>query len=185
MAAYDSLSNCHPQTINVCKTRADGFDLKVITADHKDFDYKSIDVCGVLVQYPSAEGEILDYEEFIKNGHANGVNVVMASDLLVLTMLQPPGEFVAVVVIGSVGVPVSYGGPHAAFLATSQEYKRMMPSRIIGVSVDSSENLLYVWLCRPENSVFGGTRPPARSALPRRCLQTWLLCMRSTMDLRV
>ncbi|CAI9274945.1 unnamed protein product [Lactuca saligna] len=134
-------SNCHPQTIEICKTRADGFDLKVITSDLKDFDYSSGDVCGVLVQYPGTEGELLDYGEFIKNAHANGVKVVMATDLLALTVLKPPGEFGADIVVGSAqrfGVPMGYGGPHAAFLATSQEYKRMMPGRIIGVSVDSS-----------------------------------------------
>ncbi|GJV89233.1 glycine dehydrogenase A, mitochondrial [Tanacetum coccineum] len=82
----------------------------------------------------------LDYGEFVKNAHANGVKVVMASDLLALTILKPPGEFGADIVVGSAqrfGVPMGYGGPHAAFLATSQEYKRMMPGRIIGVSVDS------------------------------------------------
>ena len=96
-------------------------------------------MCGVLVQYPGTEGEILDYAKFIKNGHE--VKVVMASDLLALTLLKPPGELGADIVVGSAqrfGVPMGYGGPHAAFLATSQEYKRMMPGRIIGVSVDSS-----------------------------------------------
>ena len=134
-------SNCHPQTIDICKTRADGFDIKVVTADLKDIDYSSGDVCGVLVQYPGTEGEIIDYGEFIKKAHASGVKVVMATDLLALTMLKPPGEFGADIVVGSAqrfGVPMGYGGPHAAFLATSQEYKRLMPGRIIGVSVDSS-----------------------------------------------
>ncbi|XP_012449828.1 glycine dehydrogenase (decarboxylating), mitochondrial [Gossypium raimondii] len=134
-------NNCHPQTIDICKTRADGFDLKVVTADLKDIDYSSGDVCGVLVQYPGTEGEVLDYGEFIKNAHAHGVKVVMATDLLALTVLKPPGELGADIVVGSAqrfGVPMGYGGPHAAFLATSQEYKRMMPGRIIGVSVDSS-----------------------------------------------
>lgn len=134
-------NNCHPQTIDICKTRADGFDIKVVTADLKDIDYSSGDVCGVLVQYPGTEGEVLDYGEFIKKAHANGVKVVMSTDLLALTMLKPPGEFGADIVVGSAqrfGVPMGYGGPHAAFLATSQEYKRLMPGRIIGVSVDSS-----------------------------------------------
>ncbi|XAR69251.1 Glycine dehydrogenase (decarboxylating) [Bertholletia excelsa] len=134
-------SNCHPQTIDVCRTRAEGFNLKIVVSDLKDIDYKSGDVCGVLVQYPGTEGEILDYGDFIKNAHAKGVKVVMASDLLALTMLKPPGELGADIVVGSAqrfGVPMGYGGPHAAFLATSQEYKRMMPGRIIGVSVDSS-----------------------------------------------
>ncbi|TYI25384.1 hypothetical protein ES332_A05G046500v1 [Gossypium tomentosum] len=122
-------NNCHPQTIDICKTRADGFDLKVVTADLKDIDYSSGDVCGVLVQYPGTEGEILDYGEFIKNAHAQGVKVVMATDLLALIMLKPPGELGADIVVGSAqrfGVPMGY------------EYKRMMPGRIIGVSVDSS-----------------------------------------------
>jgi glycine dehydrogenase len=134
-------SNCHPQTIDVCKTRADGFDLKVVVSDLKDFDYSSGDVCGVLVQYPGTEGEVLDYEDFIKNAHANGVKVVMSTDLLALTVLRPPGEIGADIVVGSAqrfGVPMGYGGPHAAFLATSQEYKRLMPGRIIGLSVDST-----------------------------------------------
>lgn len=134
-------TNCHPQTIDICRTRAAGFDLKVVTVDLKDFDYSSNDVCGVLVQYPGTEGEVLDYGEFIKNAHAKGVKVVMASDLLALTTLKPPGELGADIAVGSAqrfGVPMGYGGPHAAFLATSQEYKRMMPGRIIGVSVDSS-----------------------------------------------
>lgn len=134
-------SNCHPQTIDVCKTRADGFGIKVVVADLKDFDYNSNDVCGVLVQYPGTEGEILDYGEFVKHAHAHSVKVVMATDLLALTVLKPPGEFGADIVVGSAqrfGVPMGYGGPHAAFLATSQEYKRMMPGRIIGVSVDST-----------------------------------------------
>lgn len=134
-------SNCHPQTIDICKTRADGFGLKVVISDINGIDYKSGDVCGVLVQYPGTEGEILDYGEFIKNAHANGVKVVMASDLLALIMLKTPGELGADIVVGSAqrfGVPMGYGGPHAAFLATSQEYKRMMPGRIIGVSIDAT-----------------------------------------------
>ncbi|KAH9329933.1 hypothetical protein KI387_002041, partial [Taxus chinensis] len=134
-------SNCHPQTIDICRTRAEGFDLNLIVGDVKDFDYSRKDVCGVLVQYPGTEGEIMDYTDFIKNAHANGVKVVMATDLLALTVLKPPGELGADMAIGSAqrfGVPMGYGGPHAAFLATSQEYKRIMPGRIIGISIDSS-----------------------------------------------
>ncbi|KAG0495178.1 hypothetical protein HPP92_006172 [Vanilla planifolia] len=134
-------SNCHPQTIDICKTRAAGFDLNVEVLDLQSIDYRSGDICGVLVQYPGTEGEVLDYAEFIKNAHTHGVKVVMATDLLALTVLKPPGEIGADIVVGSAqrfGVPMGYGGPHAAFLATSQEYKRMMPGRIIGVSLDSS-----------------------------------------------
>lgn len=134
-------SNCHPQTIDICRTRAVGFDLKVEVVDLQSIDYRSGDICGVLIQYPGTEGEVLDFTEFIENAHAHGVKVVMATDLLALTVLKPPGELGADIVIGSAqrfGVPMGYGGPHAAFLATSQEYKRMMPGRIIGVSLDST-----------------------------------------------
>ncbi|XP_024367900.1 glycine dehydrogenase (decarboxylating) A, mitochondrial [Physcomitrium patens] len=133
--------NCHPQTIEVCKTRADGLGLNVVVADYKKFDYSSKDVSGVLVQYPATDGSVNDYSDFVKNAHAHGVKVVMATDLLSLTMLTPPGELGADMVVGSAqrfGVPMGYGGPHAAFLATSQEYKRLMPGRIIGISIDAT-----------------------------------------------
>ncbi|CAA2996115.1 glycine dehydrogenase (decarboxylating), mitochondrial [Olea europaea subsp. europaea] len=108
---------------------------------HPELAPRIRDVCGVLIQYPGIEGEILDYVEFIKNAHTNGVKVVMASDLLALIMLKTPGELGADIMVGSAqrfGVPMGYGGPHATFLATSQEYKRMMPGRIIGVSIDAT-----------------------------------------------
>ncbi|CAM6106004.1 unnamed protein product [Calypogeia fissa] len=132
--------NCHPQTIDVCKTRAPGLGINVVVSKLSEFDYSSKDVNGVLVQYPSTDGEIIDYSEFVKQAHAHGVKVVMATDLLSLTSLKPPGEFGADMAVGSAqrfGVPLGYGGPHAAFLATSQEYKRLMPGRIIGVTIDS------------------------------------------------
>ncbi|WVZ91545.1 hypothetical protein U9M48_037701 [Paspalum notatum var. saurae] len=134
-------SSCHPQTIDVCQTRAAGFGINVLVADAKGFDYSGGDVCGVLVQYPGTEGEVLDYAQLVKDAHAHGAKVVMATDLLALTTLRPPGEIGADIAVGSAqrfGVPMGYGGPHAAFLATSQEYKRLMPGRIIGVSVDST-----------------------------------------------
>lgn len=131
---------CHPQTIEVCTTRADGLGLKVIVGDHKTFDYSNKDVSGVLLQYPDTDGTIEDVSSIVEKAHSSNVKVVIATDLLSLTVLKPPGEFGADMVVGSAqrfGVPMGYGGPHAAFLATSQEYKRMMPGRIIGVSVDS------------------------------------------------
>ncbi|BBN16741.1 glycine cleavage system P protein (glycine dehydrogenase) [Marchantia polymorpha subsp. ruderalis] len=132
--------NCHPQTIDICITRAPGLGMNAVVANLKQFDYSSKDVCGVLVQYPATDGEVIDYSDFVKNAHAHGVKVVMATDLLALTSLKPPGEFGADMTVGSAqrfGVPMGYGGPHAAFLATSQEYKRLMPGRIIGVTIDS------------------------------------------------
>lgn len=133
--------HCHPQTIEVCKTRSAGFDLTVKVVGLNELDYSTKEVCGLLVQYPTTDGSVIDLSEIVKTAHTHGVKVVVSTDLLALTVLRPPGEFGADMVIGSAqrfGVPMGYGGPHAAFLATSQEYKRSMPGRIIGVSIDAS-----------------------------------------------
>ena len=133
--------HCHTQTIDICKTRSAGFDLDVKVVNLSKFDYSKNDVCGILVQYPATDGEIIDLSDVVKTAHTHGAKVVVSTDLLALTVLQPPGEFGADMVVGSAqrfGVPMGYGGPHAAFLATSQEYKRSMPGRIIGVSVDAN-----------------------------------------------
>ena len=98
-------------------------------------------MCGVLVQYPTTDGEVIDLSGIIEKAHTHGAKVVVSTDLLALTILRPPGELGADIVVGSAqrfGVPMGYGGPHAAFLATSEEYKRLMPGRVIGVSVDAS-----------------------------------------------
>eukprot|EP00243_Klebsormidium_subtile_P004314 TRINITY_DN18282_c0_g1_i1.p1 TRINITY_DN18282_c0_g1~~TRINITY_DN18282_c0_g1_i1.p1 ORF type:complete len:1056 (-),score=381.30 TRINITY_DN18282_c0_g1_i1:459-3626(-) len=131
---------CHPQTIAVCQTRAEGLGIEVVVSDHEAFDYSAKDVAGVLVQYPATDGQIIDYSDVVKAAQGAGAKVVVSTDLLALTVLKPPGEWGADIVVGSAqrfGVPMGYGGPHAAFLATSQEYKRLMPGRIIGVSVDA------------------------------------------------
>jgi glycine dehydrogenase len=135
--------HCHPQTIDICRTRAQGLDLDVQVVDRiEEFDYASNkDVCGVLVQYPATDGEVVELSEIIDKAHRHGAKVVVSTDLLALTLLKPPGELGADMVVGSAqrfGVPMGYGGPHAAFLATSEEYKRLMPGRVIGVSVDAS-----------------------------------------------
>ena len=130
---------CHPQTIAVCQSRADGLGLEAVVAPCDVFDYSGGDVCGILLQYPATDGSLINHQEMIADAHANNAKVVMATDLMALTMLTPPGEMGADVVIGSsqrFGVPMGYGGPHAAFLATSEKYKRIMPGRIIGLSRD-------------------------------------------------
>ena len=132
--------DCHPQTIDVVRTRAmmRGFEVRV--GDHRAFEVGS-DVFGVLVQYPASDGAIYDYNELTQRAHAAGALVVAATDLLALTLLTPPGEWGADVAIGSAqrfGVPMGYGGPHAAFMATRDDYKRHLPGRIIGISKDSS-----------------------------------------------
>ena len=134
---------CHPQTIAVCETRADGLGLEVVVVDEAAFDFSKNDVCGVLLQYPATTGAVLDYSGVVSAAHAAGAKVVAAADLLALTKLTPPGEWGADICIGSAqrfGVPMGFGGPHAGYLATSQEYKRLMPGRIIGVSIDADGN---------------------------------------------
>ena len=130
---------CFPQTIDVLRTRAEPLGLDVVVApigDDHEFDLRTY---GVLLQYPDAIGELRDPQPFIERAHGAGVLVAVATDLLALTLFTPPGEMGADVVVGNsqrFGVPLGYGGPHAAFFATRQSYVRQVPGRIIGVSVD-------------------------------------------------
>ena len=119
----------------MCRTRADGLGLQVVVQDEASFDVDK-DTCGVLLQYPATDGTVHDYKSIVAKVHESKAKVVVATDLLALTMLTPPGEWGADIVIGSAqrfGVPMGYGGPHAAFLACHEEYKRLMPGRIIGM----------------------------------------------------
>ena len=135
--------NCNPQTIDVVKTRAEPFNLEVIIGN--DEDVKSVDsdiLCG-LYQYPNTYGEITGVENFIKNTQDKNGKAILISDLLALTVLKPPGEMGADIVVGNsqrFGIPMGYGGPHAAFFATKDEFKRAMPGRLIGVSKDRNDN---------------------------------------------
>jgi glycine dehydrogenase len=134
---------CHPQTIDVVKTRAEALGIQVVTGDHQTFQF-SDRVFGALVQYPNTFGEVLDYSGFIEQAHAAGALVAVAADLLSLTLLRSPGGFGADIALGSAqrfGIPLGYGGPHAAFFATRDAFKRSMPGRIVGVSKDSRGRL--------------------------------------------
>jgi len=131
---------CHPQTIDVVRTRAQPLGYEVVVGDYATYDF-SQPTFGVLVQYPATDGSIFDYEAFCTQAHAAGALVVVATDLLALTLLRAPGEFGADVAVGNsqrFGVPMGYGGPHAAFMATKDEYKRIMPGRLVGVSQDAT-----------------------------------------------
>jgi glycine dehydrogenase len=133
---------CLPQTIDILKTRSTPLNIELIIGDYSTFEFNE-KVYGALLQYPDATGQINDYAAFTTKAHNNGSLVVVAADLLSLTLLTPPGEWGADVVVGTsqrFGVPMGYGGPHAAFFATKDEYKRTMPGRIIGVSVDEKGN---------------------------------------------
>jgi len=132
---------CHPQTIAVVQTRAGAAGIEVVVGDHESFDFAATPACGALIQYPDTEGRVFDYDAFVERAHAAGSRVVVAADLLALAMLRAPGEFGADIAVGSTqrfGVPMGYGGPHAAYLATKDEFKRQMPGRMIGVSRDAS-----------------------------------------------
>ncbi|HEX9107803.1 MAG TPA: aminomethyl-transferring glycine dehydrogenase, partial [Longimicrobiales bacterium] len=130
---------CHPQTIDVVKTRSRARGWEIVVGDHRTFELTP-SVFGALVQYPATDGEVVDYSEFVERVHAANALAVVAADPMALTVLTPPGEWGADVAVGSTqrfGVPMGYGGPHAAYFATKDEYKRQLPGRIIGVSTDS------------------------------------------------
>ncbi len=131
--------NCHPQNIEVVQTRARALGIEVVVGDHEHFRFDE-KVFGALVQYPDTFGAIHDFAPLVAQAHAAGSLVAVATDLLALTLIKPPGEFGADIAVGSAqrfGVPLGYGGPHAAFFATRDEFKRQMPGRLVGVSRDS------------------------------------------------
>jgi glycine dehydrogenase len=132
----------HPQTIGVVETRARGFGFEIVVGDPFT-DLKADGVFGALLSYPGSSGEIRDFRPVIAALHKAGALAAMATDLFALALLVPPGELGADIAFGSAqrfGVPMGFGGPHAAFFATRDEYKRLMPGRVIGVSVDSKGN---------------------------------------------
>lgn len=131
---------CHPQTIDVVLTRATPLNITVLVGDHRSVDLTTGDIFGLLLQYPASDGEVFDYTALITAAHELNITAAVAADLLALTLLTPPGEMGADVVVGSsqrFGVPMGYGGPHAAFFATRDAFKRQIPGRIIGVSQDA------------------------------------------------
>lgn len=129
---------CHPQTIAVIQTRAEPLGIEVVVGDHRTFNFDT-PIFGVLLQYPATDGTIYNYQEFVDRAHQAGAIVTVAADLLSLTLLKPPGEFGADIAVGNTqrfGVPLGYGGPHAAYFATKETYKRQLPGRLVGVSKD-------------------------------------------------
>jgi len=132
--------NCHLETMEIVQTRAKPLGIKVVIGDFSRFKFDET-VFGALVQYPATDGAIFDYESFAKAAHDAGALLVVAADILALTLLKPPGEFGADVAVGSTqrfGVPLGFGGPHAAYFATRDAYKRHMAGRLVGVSHDAT-----------------------------------------------
>ena len=137
--------DCFPQTIAVIQTRAEPIGIDVVVGDYL-VDIEKGEFFAGLLQYPDASGEIRDYTNAINQLKSRNTVVVMAADLLALTLLKPPGEMGADIVIGSTqrfGVPMGFGGPHAAYMATHEKYKRLLPGRLIGSTIDANGNLAY------------------------------------------
>ncbi|MBS0510062.1 MAG: aminomethyl-transferring glycine dehydrogenase [Proteobacteria bacterium] len=137
--------DCHPQTIEVVRTRAEPLGFDVIVGNPAT-ELAAHEFFGVLLQYPATTGEVIDYSAIVDAAHAKKALVVVAADLLALTLLKPPGEFGADVAIGTTqrfGVPLGFGGPHAAYFATLDAHKRVMPGRVVGVSIDSHGDMAY------------------------------------------
>ena len=131
---------CHPQTIAVLQTRAEPLGIQLLVGDHRTVDLASTPIFGAIVQYPASDGVVYDYSDFTRKVHDAGGLLVVATDPLSLTLLSSPGEFGADIAVGSTqrfGVPMGYGGPHAAFFATREEFKRKAPGRMVGVSQDA------------------------------------------------
>ncbi|MCU0427022.1 MAG: aminomethyl-transferring glycine dehydrogenase [Candidatus Kapabacteria bacterium] len=138
---------CLPQTIDVLKTRCEPLEIEVLIGDHTTLNWeKNPRIFGAVLQYPTVNGEVYDYRAFCDAAHEHHAMVCVAADLMSLALLTPPGEFGADIAVGSAqrfGVPMGYGGPHAAFFATKEEYKRLLPGRIIGVSIDAQGGVAY------------------------------------------
>ena len=135
--------DCHPQTIKVVQSRAEPIGVDVVVGDPEMFEFHD-DVFGALVQYPTTDGSIENYRAFCERAHAADAYVTVAADLMALTLLTSPGEIGADVAVGSTqrfGVPLGFGGPHAAYFATKERHKRQVPGRMIGVSKDTEGNM--------------------------------------------
>ncbi|MEM9363549.1 MAG: aminomethyl-transferring glycine dehydrogenase [Bacteroidota bacterium] len=131
-----------PQTLSLLKTRSHPLGIELVVGNHQEFNFTS-DFYGALLQYPGKHGQVHDYASFVENAKANDIKVAVAADILSLVLLTPPGEWGVDVVVGTTqrfGIPLGYGGPHAAFFATKEDYKRNIPGRIIGVTKDTDGN---------------------------------------------
>lgn len=131
-----------PQTLSVLQTRSTPKGIELVVGNHENFDFTT-EFFGAILQYPGKFGQVTDYASFTAKAKENDIKIAVASDILSLVKLTPPGEFGADVVVGTTqrfGIPMGYGGPHAAFFATKEEYKRSMPGRIIGVTIDANGN---------------------------------------------
>ncbi len=140
------VDDCHPQTLAVLRTRAQPLNITIKVGNPDTLEFKPDEIFGVLVSYPSTDGALRSYKELAGKAHKSKALVVASTDLLALTLLVPPGEWGADIAVGSsqrFGVPMGYGGPHAAFMATKEEFKRQIPGRVVGVSKDTKGRKAY------------------------------------------
>ncbi len=131
-----------PQTLSLLKTRSTPLGIQLVIGNHEDFNFEK-DFYGAILQYPGKHGQVYDYSDFVKKAQENEIKVAVAADILSLVLLTPPGEWGVDVVVGTTqrfGIPLGYGGPHAAFFATKEAYKRNIPGRIIGMTKDTDGN---------------------------------------------
>jgi len=145
-SGFFAAEDCHPQTLGVVRTRCQALGLQLHVGPTEAADFETQDVCGVLLQYPATDGRIEDPRPIIESAHAAGALVVMSADLLALALLTPPGELGADIAVGSsqrFGVPLGFGGPHAAYLATTRSHARRIPGRLVGVSRDAHGHRAY------------------------------------------
>ena len=138
--------DCHPQTISVLRTRGESTGMKIHIGPADRTDFGDLDLCGILLQYPASDGRLRDPRSIVDAAKSAGATVVMAADLLALTLIRPPGELGADIAIGNsqrFGVPMGYGGPHAAYLSTLEKHARKLPGRLVGVSKDARGRTAY------------------------------------------
>src|SRR5690606_37978260 len=131
-----------PQTIDILKTRSQPYGIDLVIGDHRTVELTE-DMFGAIVQYPAGNGEVFDYTDFANKAHEKNIKLTVAADIMSLALLTPPGEWGADIVVGTTqrfGIPMGFGGPHAAYFATKDEYKRAIPGRIIGVTKDKDGN---------------------------------------------
>lgn len=137
-------NDCFPQTIDILRTRTEPIGVELVVGDSSNHDFLNDDkIFGILLQYPTGSGEINNYSELFEKAHSKGISCVLAADILALALIASPGELGADIAVGSTqrfGIPMGYGGPHAAYFACKDEFRRLMPGRVIGVSIDRTGN---------------------------------------------
>ena len=172
-----------PQTLAVLQGRMERVGIDVVIGNYKEFDFEQ-PVFGAILQYPNNNGSVKDYRDFVQKAKNAGCKVAVATDLMALTLLTPPGEWGADIAFGSsqrFGVPMFYGGPSAAFFATRDEYKRFVPGRIIGISKDKYGKEALRMALQTREQHISAKRPPRTSVRRKHCWPLWPLFTRCTM----